>query len=38
MFTHIHNAGHQIHPQIHIPAQPARAADDTPDNVHPLQR
>lgn len=35
-FTHIHNAGHQIEPHIHLPAAPP--AEDTPDNVHPLQK
>jgi hypothetical protein len=34
-FTHIHNAGHHIAPQIHLPAPPA---ENTPDNVHPLQQ
>ncbi|MCM2424199.1 hypothetical protein [Streptomyces sp. RKAG293] len=34
-FTHIHNAGHQIEPHIHLPAPPV---DHTPDNVHPLQK
>ncbi|MFE5714509.1 hypothetical protein ACFQ7J_27315 [Streptomyces sp. NPDC056501] len=34
-FTHIHNAGHQIEPHIHLPAP---ATEDTPDNVHPLQK
>ncbi|MFB6860839.1 hypothetical protein ACFCZQ_09905 [Streptomyces virginiae] len=38
-FTHIHNAGHQIEPHIHLPAPAADAApDDAPDNVHPLQK
>ncbi|MEU2564856.1 hypothetical protein ABZ626_36825 [Streptomyces longispororuber] len=37
-FTHIHNAGHQIEPHIHLPAPAAWDADDTPDNVHPLQK
>ncbi|MEU3774234.1 hypothetical protein AB0F11_13700 [Streptomyces sp. NPDC032472] len=37
-FTHIHNAGHQIEPHIHLPAPAAPDADDTPDNVHPLQK
>ncbi|MGW6876213.1 hypothetical protein [Streptomyces xanthophaeus] len=41
-FTHIHNAGHQIEPHIHLPAPAAEAApedeDDAPDNVHPLQK
>ncbi|WP_406416579.1 hypothetical protein OH809_38380 [Streptomyces sp. NBC_00873] len=37
-FTHIHNAGHQIEPHIHLPAPAAPPAEDTPDNVHPLQK
>ncbi|MFJ8769902.1 hypothetical protein [Streptomyces clavifer] len=37
-FTHIHNAGHQIEPHIHLPAPAAPPVDDTPDNVHPLQK
>lgn len=37
-FTHIHNAGHQIEPHIHIPAPAAPPAEETPDNVHPLQK
>ncbi|MFF3505399.1 hypothetical protein [Streptomyces sp. NPDC003247] len=37
-FTHIHNAGHQIEPHIHLPAPAVPDADDTPDNVHPLQK
>ncbi|MEU3907287.1 hypothetical protein AB0F20_26280 [Streptomyces goshikiensis] len=37
-FTHIHNDGHQIEPHIHLPAPAAPEADDTPDNVHPLQK
>ncbi|MFF4138081.1 hypothetical protein ACFY1B_42905 [Streptomyces mirabilis] len=37
-FTHIHNAAHQIEPHIHIPAPAAPPAEDTPDNVHPLQK
>ncbi|MFJ4320626.1 hypothetical protein ACIP46_35890 [Streptomyces lavendulae] len=37
-FTHIHNEGHQIEPHIHLSAQGAPEADDTPDNVHPLQK
>ncbi|MEU0119904.1 hypothetical protein ABZ137_41200 [Streptomyces bobili] len=35
---HIHNAGHQIEPHLHLPASATPPADDTPDNVHPLQR
>jgi hypothetical protein len=37
-FTHIHNAGHQIEPHIHLPTPAVPDADDTPDNVHPLQK
>ncbi|MCX4524002.1 hypothetical protein OHA69_41160 [Streptomyces anulatus] len=37
-FTHIHNAGHQIEPHIHLPAPAAPPAEETPDNVHPLQK
>ncbi|MFI8966966.1 hypothetical protein ACIGO8_33200 [Streptomyces sp. NPDC053493] len=37
-FTHIHNAGHQIEPHIHLPAPAVSDADDTRDNVHPLQK
>ncbi|WP_051832803.1 hypothetical protein [Streptomyces katrae] len=41
-FTHIHNAGHQIEPHLHLPAPASDAApdeeDDAPDNVHPLQK
>jgi len=37
-FTHIHNAGHQIEPHIHLPAPAGRPAEDAPDNVHPLQK
>lgn len=37
-FTHIHNAGHQIEPHIHLPAPAVPDADDAPDNVHPLQK
>jgi hypothetical protein len=38
VFTHTHNAGHQIEPHIHLPAPAAPADDtpDTPDNVHSL--
>ncbi|MFJ5657271.1 hypothetical protein ACIQD5_28490 [Streptomyces microflavus] len=38
VFTHIHNAGHHIAPQIHLPAPTAPPADEAPDNVHPLQK
>ncbi|WP_367140653.1 MULTISPECIES: hypothetical protein [Streptomyces] len=38
VFTHIHNAGHQIEPHIHLPAPDAPPADDVPDNVHRLQK
>ncbi|MEU0992341.1 hypothetical protein [Streptomyces sp. NPDC005953] len=34
----IHNAGHQIEPHLHLPAPAVPDADDTPDNVHPLQK
>nr|WP_051748724.1 hypothetical protein [Streptomyces flavovirens] len=37
-FTHIHNAGHQIEPCIHLPAPAAPPAEETPNNVHPLQK
>jgi hypothetical protein len=37
-FTHIHNAGHQIEPHIHLPVPTASSAEDARDNVHPLQR
>ncbi|MGP3637136.1 hypothetical protein ACTU45_27975 [Streptomyces sp. 24-1644] len=36
--THIHNAGHQIEPHIHLPAPAAPPVDETPDIVHPLQK
>jgi len=38
IFTHIHNAGHQIEPHNHLPAPAAPSAEDTPDNVHLLQQ
>ncbi|MFG3532761.1 hypothetical protein ACGF8B_39535 [Streptomyces sp. NPDC047917] len=36
----IHNAapGIEIRPQIHVPTPAAPPAEDTPDNVHPLQK
>ncbi|WP_310727918.1 hypothetical protein [Streptomyces sp. N2A] len=36
----IHNAapGIEIRPEIHVPAPAAPPAEDTPDNVHPLQK
>ncbi|MFB7211051.1 hypothetical protein [Streptomyces sp. NPDC056255] len=34
----IHNAGHQIEPHLHLPAPAAPDAEDTPDNVRPLQK
>ncbi|MFI8343950.1 hypothetical protein ACIF8W_28315 [Streptomyces sp. NPDC085639] len=34
--TYIHYAG--IEPHIHLPAPDAPEADETPDNVHPLQK
>ncbi|GGP84079.1 hypothetical protein ACWDY7_32215 [Streptomyces calvus] len=37
-FTHIHNAGHQNEPHIHLPSPAAPSAGDTPNNVHPLQK
>ncbi|MET8751325.1 hypothetical protein ABZW32_14685 [Streptomyces sp. NPDC004667] len=39
-FTHIHNAGHQIKPHIHLPAPAAEAAPDDEDDaaVHSLQK
>ncbi|MBL3805038.1 hypothetical protein ACWGSE_24210 [Streptomyces diastaticus] len=37
-FTHIHNAGHQIEPHIHIPASTAPPTEETRGNVRPLQR
>ncbi|MFB8415330.1 hypothetical protein ACFC63_07430 [Streptomyces albidoflavus] len=37
-FTHIHNAGHQIEPHIHIPASIAAPTEETPGNVRPLQK
>ncbi|TVL88468.1 hypothetical protein [Streptomyces sp. SAJ15] len=38
IFTHIHNAAPAFEPHIHLPAPAAPDADDTPDNVHPLQK
>ncbi|WP_424864066.1 hypothetical protein [Streptomyces sp. MMS24-I29] len=38
VFTHIHTPGPQIEPHIHLPAPAAPPADNTPDNVHPLQK
>ncbi|MFD8023495.1 hypothetical protein ACFV6G_24105 [Streptomyces lavendulae] len=37
-FTHIHNAGQKTEPHIHFPAPDAPDAEDTPDNVRPLQK
>ncbi|GAB2606817.1 hypothetical protein GCM10027168_44570 [Streptomyces capparidis] len=36
VFAHIHNAGPEIRPEIHIPAP--TPPGDAPDNVHPLNR
>ncbi|MFH9749890.1 hypothetical protein ACH4MN_36390 [Streptomyces anulatus] len=36
--THIHNAGHHIAPQIHLPSSTAPPADESPANVSPLQQ
>ncbi|WP_424893281.1 hypothetical protein [Streptomyces sp. XH2] len=36
--NHIYNAGHEIRPEIHIPAPADPPADDTLDNVRPLQK
>lgn len=37
LYTNIHIAGHQIEPHVHRPAPAAPPAEDTLDNVHPLQ-
>ncbi|MGW5986201.1 hypothetical protein ACWFRT_28430 [Streptomyces anulatus] len=36
--THIHNAGHHIAPQIHLPSPTAPPADESPAKVLPLQQ
>ncbi|MFD4032626.1 hypothetical protein ACFWVP_19420 [Streptomyces sp. NPDC058637] len=38
VFTHIHNAGHDIAPQIHLPAPAAPPTEENPDNAHPPQK
>ncbi|WP_438490734.1 hypothetical protein [Streptomyces sp. S186] len=38
IFTHIHNAGHQIEPHIHLPAPPAPPAEDSAPPSEALTR